>query len=143
MVYQQPSAKLAKISWKTDGKAFISIILISFNVRNTLRDLVSFVQFKEREKHVRRSVIFSKFADWSGNRWQMQNFKNLRPRNWKDPHSEPWFYFFRRLLKTVVEIIFHWTLLSSVFYRLVINLINTVILANQGRRNSQPNQRRN
>ena len=34
------------------------------NVYDALRDLVSFAQFKKREKHPWRSVTFSKVAGW-------------------------------------------------------------------------------
>ena len=38
---------------------------IIFLIGNVLRDLVSFVQVKKREKHLRKSVIFSKVAGFT------------------------------------------------------------------------------
>ena len=35
------------------------------NIGDGLHDLVSFVEFKKREKHPRRSVAFNKVAGWS------------------------------------------------------------------------------
>ena len=39
------------------------IIIIKLIICDALRDLVSFVQFKKREKHPWKSVTFSKVAD--------------------------------------------------------------------------------
>ena len=40
-------------------------VFVSVSICDALRDLISFVQFKKREKHPWRSVNFSKVAGWS------------------------------------------------------------------------------
>ena len=43
-------------------QCFLALLIVDIDA---LRDLVPFVQFKKREKHPWKSVIFSKFADCS------------------------------------------------------------------------------
>ena len=52
------------IDFLTKGQDF-RIIVRALQIRDALRDLVPFIQFKKREKHPGRSVNFSKVIGFS------------------------------------------------------------------------------
>ena len=63
---KRKQCKTSPRSWRLDTLFILgSNMEVSFTKCDALRDLVSFVHFKEREKHPWRSVNFSKVAGFS------------------------------------------------------------------------------